>query len=81
MLYQAFTAADFSCCVFVGLSVFSYVFSEWNAAQSGWDHEIDSAIAEYSTNLPSKTPGLILLFNCNLNMFYAKIIQIVPVSR
>ncbi len=26
-LCQAFTAADFSCCLFVGLSVFSFVFS------------------------------------------------------
>ncbi len=31
MLYQAFTAADFSCCLFVGLSTFSFVFSKWNA--------------------------------------------------
>ncbi len=49
MLCQVFTAADFSCCLFVALSVFSFVFSEWNAAQSGWDQEIDSACAEYST--------------------------------
>ncbi len=62
MLCQVFTAADFSCCLFVGLSAFSFVFSEWNAAQSGWDQEIDSAIAEYSTFLPSKTPGLHLLY-------------------
>ncbi len=26
-----FTAADFSCCLFVGLSTFSCVFSKWNA--------------------------------------------------
>ncbi len=31
MLCQAFTAADFSCCLFVGLSAFSCVFSKWNA--------------------------------------------------
>ncbi len=62
MLCQAFTAADFSCCLFVGLSAFSFVFSKWNSAQSGWDQEIDSAIAEYSTFLPSKTPGLLLLY-------------------
>ncbi len=31
-------------------------------AQSGWDQEIDLAIAEYSTFLPSKTPGLLLLY-------------------
>ncbi len=31
MLCQAFTAADFSYCLFVGLSAFSFVFSEWNA--------------------------------------------------
>ncbi len=31
MFCQAFTAADFSCCLFVGLSAFSFVFSEWNA--------------------------------------------------
>ncbi len=30
-------------------------------AQSGWNQEIDLAIAEYSTFLPSKTPGLFLL--------------------
>ncbi len=47
MLCQAFTAADFSCCLFVGLSAISFVFSEWNAAQSGWDQKIDLAIAEY----------------------------------
>ncbi len=46
MLCQAFTAADFSYCLFVGLSVFSFVFSKWNAAQSGWNQEIYSAIAE-----------------------------------
>ncbi len=28
-------------------------------AQSDWDQEIDLAIAEYSTFLPSKTPGLL----------------------
>ncbi len=28
MLSQVFTADDFSCCWFVGLSVFSFVFSE-----------------------------------------------------
>ncbi len=61
MLYQAFTAADFSCCLFVALSAFSFVFSKWNAAWSGWDQEIDLAIAEYFTFLPSKTPGLLLL--------------------
>ncbi len=55
MLCQVFTAADFSCCLFVALSVFSFVFSEWNAAQSGWDQEIDSAIAEYSTFLSSNS--------------------------
>ncbi len=48
-VYQVFTAADFSCCLFVALSVFSLVFSEWNAARSGWDQEIDSAVAEYYT--------------------------------
>ncbi len=26
-----FTAADFCCCLFVGLSVFSFVFRKWNA--------------------------------------------------
>ncbi len=41
MLSQAFTADDFRCCWFVGLSVFSFVFSEWNAAQSCWDQETD----------------------------------------
>ncbi len=30
-------------------------------AQSGWDQEIDLIIAEKSTFLPSKTPGLLLL--------------------
>ncbi len=62
MLCQVFTAADFSSCLFVGLSAFSFVFSKWNSAQSGWDQEIDSNIAEYSTFLPSKTPGLLLLY-------------------
>ncbi len=33
---QVFVAADFSCYVFVALSVFSFVFSEWNADQSYW---------------------------------------------
>ncbi len=33
MLCQAFTAADFSCCLFVGLSAF--VFSKWNACSIG----------------------------------------------
>ncbi len=31
MLCLTFTAADFSCCLFVGLSAFSFVFSKWNA--------------------------------------------------
>ncbi len=35
MLCQAFTAADFSCCLFVGLSAFSFVFSKWNACSIG----------------------------------------------
>ncbi len=39
---------------------FSLVFSEWNAARSGSDPEIDSAGAEYSPFLPSNTPGLLL---------------------
>ncbi len=39
-----FTAADFSWCLFVARSVFSFVFSEWNTAQSGLDQEIHSAI-------------------------------------
>ncbi len=30
MLCQAFTATDFSCCLFVGLSAFSSVFRKWN---------------------------------------------------
>ncbi len=32
---QAFTAADFSCCLFVGPSVFSFVFSKLNACSIG----------------------------------------------
>ncbi len=35
MLCQAFTAADFSCCLFVGLSASSFVFSKWNACSIG----------------------------------------------
>ncbi len=35
MLCQDFTAADFSCCLFVGLSAFSFVFSKWNACSIG----------------------------------------------
>ncbi len=35
MRYQVFTAADFSCCLFVGLSAFSFVFSKWNACSIG----------------------------------------------
>ncbi len=35
MIFQAFTAADFSCCLFVGLSAFSFVFSKWNACSIG----------------------------------------------
>ena len=31
MLFQSFTAAVFSCCLFVGLSVLSFVFSKWNS--------------------------------------------------
>ncbi len=31
-------------------------------AQSGWDQEIDLAIAEYSTFFTLKTPGLFLLY-------------------
>ncbi len=35
MLCQDFTAADFSCCLFVGLSAFSFVFRKWNACSIG----------------------------------------------
>ncbi len=35
MLCQAFTAADFSCSLFVGLSAFSFDFSKWNACSIG----------------------------------------------
>ncbi len=35
MFCQAFTAAEFSCCLFVGLSAFSFVFSKWNAWSIG----------------------------------------------
>lgn len=31
MLYHGFTAATFSCCMFVGLCAFSFVFSNWKA--------------------------------------------------
>ncbi len=40
MLCQAFTSADFSCCLFVGLSAFSFLFSKWNACSIrliSWD--------------------------------------------
>ncbi len=36
MLCQAFTAADFSCCLFVGLSAFSFVFRKWNVCSIGF---------------------------------------------
>ncbi len=36
-------------------------------ARSGWDQEIDLAIAEYSTFLPSKTPGLLSMKSCPIN--------------
>ncbi len=35
MLCQAFTAADFSCCLFVGRAAFSFVFSKWNSCSIG----------------------------------------------
>ncbi len=34
--FVMFTADDFSCCLFMALSAFSFVFNKWNAAQSGW---------------------------------------------
>ncbi len=46
VLCQAFTAADLSCCLFVGLSSFSLSSASEMHAQSGWDQEIDLAIAE-----------------------------------
>ncbi len=62
MLCQAFTAADFSCCLFVGLSAFSFVFSKWNAClirlRSG-DWLCHCRIFHF---LPSKTPGLLYLY-------------------
>ncbi len=53
MLCQAFTATDFSCCLFVGLSAFSFVFRKWNKCsirlKSGdW-------LGHYSTFLPSNS--------------------------
>ncbi len=58
-------ASPFTCswlqCLFVcGPSAFSFVFSEWMHAQSGWNQEID--FAEYYISVPSKTPGLLLLY-------------------
>ncbi len=53
VLCQAFTAADFRRCLFVGLSNISFVFSKSMHAQWGWDQEIDSVVAEYFTYLPS----------------------------
>ncbi len=35
VLFQAFTAADFSCCLFACLSSISFVFSKWNACSIG----------------------------------------------
>lgn len=34
MLWQAFTATTWSCCLFQGLSAFSFVFAKWKAALS-----------------------------------------------
>ncbi len=56
MLCQAFTAADFSYCIICLLSLVPSSASETHT-QSGWDQEIDLAISEYPTFLPSKTPG------------------------
>ncbi len=48
-------------CLWVFLPLVLSSVSEMHA-QSGWDKEIDSSIAEYSTFLPSKTPGLLLQY-------------------
>ncbi len=45
MLCQAFTAADFSCCLWVFLPLVLSSASEMHA-QLGWDQAIDLAIAE-----------------------------------
>ncbi len=62
MLCQAFTAADFSYCLFVGLSAFSFVFSEWNACSIGLQSGDWLGHCRIIHFLPSKTPGLLLQY-------------------
>ncbi len=61
MLCQAF-----SCCLYVALSAFSFVFSEWNAAQSDW---LGQCRILHFSFFPSKTPGLLLLYVLDLLPF------------
>ncbi len=49
-------------------TVFSFVFSEWNAASVMLEIR---RLTEYPTFLPSKTPGLLLLFvMCFVHLYY-----------
>ncbi len=65
MLCQAFTAADFSCCLWVFLPLVLSSTSEiMLRLRSGWDQEIDLAIAEYSSFYLQK------LLDCFCCMFW-----------
>lgn len=53
LLCLALNASTFSCCLFVCLSVFSFVFINWKVALSHWDQLTGLAIGEYYIYLPS----------------------------
>lgn len=61
MLYQAFTAATFSFCLFVGLSASSFSYNNWKAALLGCDQVTDVVIKEYPFLYSEKLLGFIFI--------------------
>ncbi len=68
MLCQAFTAADFRCCLFVGLSAFSFIFNKRNECSIGLRSGDWLGHCRIFHFLTSKTPGLLLL--CYVHVYY-----------
>ncbi len=62
LLCWAFTAADFSYCLFVGLFTFNFVFSKWNACSIGLKSGNWLGRCRIFHFLPTKTLGLLLLY-------------------
>ncbi len=88
ILCQAFTAADFSCCLFVGLFASSFVFSKWNACSIGLksgDWLGFSLPWRGSSNHPpllsSGRPGLFMLLSSPVHSCFLRMYQTVDLTN